>query len=125
LPWQPEMLPTTDLPRRDSLEGLFRTSKTSCARKSRWRARRRSRKSATLAVGGVLLVLSLAQGLADLVNWPAWASYVLVGGVLAIIGFILLSLAQKRLTHIHPVPEKTVETVKENVEWLKQKALGS
>jgi drug/metabolite transporter (DMT)-like permease len=80
---------------------------------------------ATLAVGGVLLVLSLAQGLADLVNWPAWASYVLVGGVLAIVGFILLSLAQKRLTHIHPVPEKTVETVKENVEWLKQKALGS
>jgi len=80
---------------------------------------------AVLAVSGVLLVLSLAQGLADLVNWPAWASYVLIGGVLAIVGFILLSLAQKRLKHIHPVPEKTVETVKENVEWLKQKTLGS
>jgi hypothetical protein len=79
----------------------------------------------TLAVGGILLVLSLAQGLADLVNWPIWAGYVVVGGVLAIVGFILLSLAQKRLKHIHPVPEKTVETVKENVEWLKQKALGS
>jgi hypothetical protein len=80
---------------------------------------------AMLAVGGILLVLSLAQGLADLVNWPIWAGYVVVGGVLAIVGFILLSLAQKRFKHIHPVPEKTVETVKENVEWLKQKALGS
>jgi len=80
---------------------------------------------AVLAVGGLLLVLSLAQGLADLVNWPNWAAYVLVGGILAVTGFILLSLAQKRLKQIHPIPEKTVETVKENVEWLKQKTLGS
>lgn len=80
---------------------------------------------ATLAVGGVLLLLFLAQGLADLVNWPTWAGYLVVGGLLAIVGAILLSLAQKRMKHIHPVPEKTVETVKENVEWLKQKALGS
>jgi drug/metabolite transporter (DMT)-like permease len=79
----------------------------------------------TLAVGGVLLLLFLAEGLADLVNWPNWAGYVVVGGVLAVVGFVLLSLAQKRFKQIHPVPEKTVETVKENVEWLKQKALGS
>jgi len=79
---------------------------------------------AVLAAGGLLLVLSLAQGLADLVNWPNWAAYVLVGGILAITGFILLSLAQRRLKQIHPIPEKTVETVKENVEWLKQKTIG-
>lgn len=28
---------------------------------------------AVLAVGGLLLVLALAGGLADLLNWPAWA----------------------------------------------------
>ena len=80
---------------------------------------------AMLAVGGVLLVLFLAQGLADLTNWPNWAGYVIVGGVLGLVGFVLLSLAQKRFKQIHPIPEKTVETVKENVEWLKQKTLGS
>lgn len=78
-----------------------------------------------LAVGSVLLILSLAQGLADLFDWPAWAGYVLVGVLLAITGVALLSVAQKRFKQIHPVPEKTVETVKENVEWLKQKTIGS
>lgn len=77
--------------------------------------------SAVLAIGGLLLVLTLAQGLADLLNWPAWAGYGLVGVVLAIVGYFLLSAAQKRLSEIHPVPEKTVETLKENVEWLKDR----
>jgi hypothetical protein len=76
---------------------------------------------AVLAIGGLLLVLTLAQGLADLLNWPAWAGYGLVGLVLAIVGYFLLSAAQKRLSEIHPVPEKTVETLKENVEWLKDR----
>jgi hypothetical protein len=76
---------------------------------------------AVLAIGGLLLVLTLAQGLADLLNWPAWAGYGLVGVVLAIVGYFLLSAAQKRMSEIHPVPEKTVETLKENVEWLKDR----
>jgi protein-S-isoprenylcysteine O-methyltransferase Ste14 len=76
---------------------------------------------AVLAIGGLLLVLTLAQALADLFNWPAWAGYGLVGVVLAIVGYFLLSAAQKRLKEVHPVPEKTVETLKENVEWLKDR----
>jgi protein-S-isoprenylcysteine O-methyltransferase Ste14 len=76
---------------------------------------------AVLAIGGLLLVLTLAQALADLLDWPAWAGYGLVGVVLAIVGYFLLSAAQKRLKEVHPVPEKTVETLKENVEWLKDR----
>lgn len=79
---------------------------------------------AVLAVGGLLLVLALAQGVADLLNWPGWAGYAIVGVVLGIVGFILLSLAQKRFKQIHPIPEKTVESVKENVEWLKARTTG-
>jgi protein-S-isoprenylcysteine O-methyltransferase Ste14 len=74
-----------------------------------------------LAVGGLLLVLMLAQALADLLNWPTWAGYGVVGVVLAIAGYILLSSAQKRMKQINPVPEKTVETMKENVEWIKDR----
>ena len=74
-----------------------------------------------LAVGGLLLVLTIAQALADLLNWPTWAGYAIVGVVLAIVGYILLSLAQKSMKEISPVPEKTVETMKENVEWIKDR----
>jgi len=74
-----------------------------------------------LAIGGLLLVLTLAQGLADLLNWPIWAGYGVVGVVLAIVGYFLLSSAQKQITQISPVPEKTVETIKENVEWIKDR----
>jgi len=76
---------------------------------------------AVLAIGGLLLVLMLAQGLADLLNWPTWAGYGVVGVVLAIIGYILFSSAQQRAKQLRPVPEKTVETLKENVEWIKDR----
>lgn len=77
--------------------------------------------SAVLAVGGLLLVLTLAQGLADLLDWPMWAGYGIVGAIMAVAGYLLLSSAQKRFKDIHPIPEKTVETLKENVEWIKDR----
>jgi hypothetical protein len=77
--------------------------------------------SGVLAVGGLLVVLTIAQALADLLNWPTWAGYGLVGLVLAGVGYFLLSSAQKQLKEVKPVPEKTVETMKENVEWIKDR----
>jgi hypothetical protein len=79
---------------------------------------------AVLAVGGLLLVLALAGGLADLLNWPTWAGYAIVGVVLGVIGAVLVSTAQKRFKTIHPIPAKTVETVKVNVEWLKERTIA-
>lgn len=76
---------------------------------------------AVLGVGGLLLVLMLAQALADLLNLPTWAGYGIVGVVLAIVGYVLLSSAQKTMKQIQPVPEKTVETMKENIEWIKDR----
>jgi uncharacterized membrane protein len=74
-----------------------------------------------LVIGGLLLVLALAQGLAYLLNWPTWAGYGLVGVVLAITGIILLVAARKRVQAIRPIPEQTVETIKENVAWIKER----
>jgi protein-S-isoprenylcysteine O-methyltransferase Ste14 len=76
---------------------------------------------AVLAVGGLLVVLAIAQGIADLLDWPVWAGYALVGVVLAIVGGILFSVGQRQIKHVHPVPERTVETLKENVEWIKDR----
>lgn len=74
-----------------------------------------------LAIGGLLLVLMLAQALADLLNVPNWVGYGIVGLVLAVVGYIMFSSAQKSMKEIKPVPEKTVETMKENVEWIKDR----
>jgi hypothetical protein len=74
-----------------------------------------------LAIGGLLLLLALAQGVADLLNWPIWAGYALVGVVLAIVGYFLFSSAQKQIKDVRPIPEQTVETLKENVEWIKDR----
>lgn len=73
------------------------------------------------AVGGLLLILALAQGLAALLHWPNWAGYLLVGVVLAIVGYILFSTAQRQIKAMHPIPEQTVETLKENAEWIKER----
>jgi uncharacterized membrane protein YqjE len=67
------------------------------------------------AVGGVFLLVFVAQ-LLGLVM-PAWAATLIVGLVVAIVGFALITTGKNRLRI--PTPEKTIENVKENVEWMK------
>ena len=50
------------------------------------------------------------------------AAALLVGGVLALIATITLTNGINQFKTIHPTPERTVETIKENVEWAKQQA---
>ena len=76
---------------------------------------------AVLAVGGLFLLVTVALGLADLLNWPAWAGFGIVGLVFGIVGAILLSSARHKMKQINPVPERTVETMKENIEWIKDR----
>jgi drug/metabolite transporter (DMT)-like permease len=76
---------------------------------------------AVLAIGGLFLLITLALGLADLFNWPTWAGFGLVGVVCAIVGAVLLSSGRQRLKQVHPIPERTVETMKENIEWIKDR----
>jgi len=51
---------------------------------------------------------------------PNWAAALTVGGVLALVASVLLSAGKKHLNQLHPAPERTVETIKETVEWAKQ-----
>jgi len=51
---------------------------------------------------------------------PNWAAALTVGGVLALVASVLLSAGKKHLNQVHPAPERTVETIKETVEWAKQ-----
>ena len=66
-------------------------------------------------IAGVFLLVCLAQ-LLDLIM-PDWAAALVVALVLGIPAAILISKGRDRL-HV-PVPGKTIENVKENVEWMK------
>lgn len=73
-----------------------------------------------LLLGVLFLLTALARGLAVLFDMPIWAGFGIVGGLLAIIGGVLLAVAWPNLRAIGPVPERTVRTLKENVEWVKR-----
>ena len=51
---------------------------------------------------------------------PIWAAALIVGSVLAVFAALLLMVGVRHFKQIHPVPERTVETLKEDVEWAKQ-----
>ena len=75
----------------------------------------------TLLLGSILLCLMLVH----------WLTYVFpdlhVSGAYAIVGLLLSAAGagmyyagMKRLESVNPLPEKTAEAVKENVQWLTQ-----
>jgi uncharacterized membrane protein YqjE len=51
---------------------------------------------------------------------PLWAAALIVTVVYGVVGFALLAAGKKKLDEIRtPVPELTVESVKEDVQWLR------
>ena len=71
-----------------------------------------------LLIGGTFLLIAIAMGIADLLNWPAWAGFLVVAVLLAIIGSVTFATGRKKLATVHAVPEETVTTLKENSEWI-------
>lgn len=83
------------------------------------------RGAAMLAAGSVLgifavglLLLSLVYALAD-TRLPNWGAALLVGLVVGGAAAFLALRGRSELAQLNPTPEKTVENVKENIEWAK------
>jgi hypothetical protein len=74
------------------------------------------------AIGGLLLILMLVHLLQALAGLPLWACYGIVGGLFVIVGGVLLLIAKNTIARIDVVPQQTVETMKENVQWIKERA---
>ncbi len=73
------------------------------------------------AVAGIyavgLLLLTILFALARVM--PLWLAALILFALLGIATAILLSAGKKRFQRVHAAPEKTIETMKENVEWVK------
>lgn len=72
-----------------------------------------------LGLGAILLCFMLVSLLSEVAGLPGWASFALVGGVLAVVGGSLLAVAKNKAREVSLVPRQTVETMRENVQWLK------
>jgi len=71
------------------------------------------------AMGGFLLLVMVALLLHDL--WPAaislWGGFGIVAAVLLVAGGAFLLAGKKQFDAFNPLPDKTVEGLKENVQW--------
>jgi cbb3-type cytochrome oxidase subunit 3 len=75
---------------------------------------------AGLLAGGALTAAAIL-GLA--IFLPEWLAALLVGVVLAVVAYVLVKQGKERVAEAGaPIPEQTIETVKEDVEWAKTRA---
>ena len=66
----------------------------------------------------IFLLWTLAYALAT--RMPMWAATLVVAVVMAAAAVVLIMGGIRRAKRIQPIPERTVESVKENLEWMKQ-----
>jgi hypothetical protein len=65
----------------------------------------------------VLLSFAAVFGLANVMD-AGWAALI-VAVIWAIIGAVLYTTGRKQLKSVDPVPHRTVDTIKEDAQWLK------
>jgi len=71
-----------------------------------------------IAYAGVLAILAgIILGLSLLI--PAWIAAIMVGLVVGAVAFFLISSALEELKKTNFKPEETVESIKEDAQWLK------
>jgi uncharacterized membrane protein YqjE len=73
---------------------------------------------AMLALG--LVLLSAVYGLATV--WPPWAAALAVAAGAGAVGLGLVVSGRKQISAVELPPQKTAETVRENLQWAKTRA---
>src|SRR5918999_3281624 len=71
-------------------------------------------------LGGLALVAALILAIRDLANISLAWSALIVGAVLAIVGYVMLQRGMKELKGAELAPRRTVENIKDDVQWAKE-----
>ena len=85
-----------------------------------------ARRSAMIGVGGAIayagfiVMLIGAAWLLAMLGLPTWVAFVIAGGIALAVGAFLAMRAAQALKTVSVVPERTVETIKQDVEWAKE-----
>jgi len=86
----------------------------------------RSVRAATLLAVGALALVPAAFLLCNMLVYvlheqaglSLWASYGIVGGAFALLGAVLIAVGVQRFRSFNPLPDQSVEAIKENVRWM-------
>jgi len=69
-------------------------------------------------LAGIILMHALALALPRVwPDLPLWGGYAMVGGVLALAGGVFIGLGIAKFKSFNPLPDQTVEGLKENLQW--------
>jgi len=74
---------------------------------------------AVLAVGALLLCITVVCVLHEVAGLPWWASFLIVGGALAVLGAVLYYTGRNKAAQVNVIPPQTAETMRENVQWIR------
>ena len=71
-------------------------------------------------VGGLAVTAFIILFLIDPVGLKPWLSALLVGAVMGMAGWMMLQRGLKNLKRTDPTPRRTVETIKDDIQWAKE-----
>jgi hypothetical protein len=74
---------------------------------------------ASIVIAGMLLTFGAVHLLSGPIGVPLWLSFVIVAVVMAGISYLLYRSGRELLSKVNFVPRETVETLKENVPWIR------
>ena len=72
------------------------------------------------ALGGLFALIMLVHVLHEFVHLPLWACYGLIGVILLAVGAALLIKAKNALQSFNLIPRRTLHSVKEDAQWIKE-----
>ncbi len=108
----------------DDLSHLFRQEVELAKAEVRQEARKAGKAAGMLGGAGfagymvaLLVTLAVVAALSNVMD-PGWAALI-VAVVWAVVGIVLYATGRQRLRTVSPVPRQTVETLKEDAQWLK------
>jgi hypothetical protein len=71
-------------------------------------------------LGALALTAAAILLLIDPIGLKPWLAALLVGAVLAVAGSVMLQRGAKDIKRTDPTPRRTVETIKEDIQWAKE-----
>ena|SRR5579862_1207952 len=108
-----------------NLQEIFRSEIRLAKEEVRQESSKALRAGAVLAGGAVLGFyglgfLLLAAVYALTLALPAWLAALIVGVVVGIVAAAMIAGGRARMKRVNPVPPRTVETMRENVQWARE-----
>ncbi|HUG16959.1 MAG TPA: phage holin family protein [Thermomicrobiales bacterium] len=108
-----------------NIQGIVRSEARLLKTEVREEATAAGRAAGMLAGGALLgvyavgiLLLSAVYALRGPV--PDWAAALIVGAVVAAVAGVMVKLGLDRIRNVNPLPEQTIDSVKEDVRWVKE-----